>query len=81
MNKNNFDFTDNGIRDMKKSQMYPGILKTKTGLQDAYFDQNFKRLFENEKWRPPNAGLSSTKYIINIITVYFITVYDLSHLH
>ncbi|XP_025200972.1 UPF0602 protein C4orf47 homolog [Melanaphis sacchari] len=40
------------IRDLKKSQMYPSILKTKTGLQDAYFDPKFKRLFENEKWQP-----------------------------
>lgn len=46
---------------MKKSQMYPGILKTKTGLQDAYFDQKFKRLFENEKWHSPFTGLSNRK--------------------
>lgn len=32
--------------------MYPSTLKTKTGLQDAYFDTTFKRLFENEKWQP-----------------------------
>lgn len=39
----------NNIRDLKKSQMYPDILKTKTGLQDAYFDKQFKRLYENER--------------------------------
>ncbi|VVC36837.1 Protein of unknown function DUF4586 [Cinara cedri] len=38
-----------GTRDLKNSQMYPSILKTKTGLQDAYFDPKYKRLFENEK--------------------------------
>lgn len=38
--------------------MYPGILKTKTGLQDAYFDPKFKRLFENEKWQP-QSGMSN----------------------
>jgi len=32
--------------------MYPSILKTKTGLQDAYFEPKFKRLYENEKWKP-----------------------------
>ncbi|CAH1710500.1 unnamed protein product [Aphis gossypii] len=48
------------VRDLKKSQMYPGILKTKTGLQDAYFDPKFKRLFENEKWQP-QSGMSNNK--------------------
>ncbi|XP_060842831.1 cilia-and flagella-associated protein 96-like [Rhopalosiphum padi] len=48
------------IRDLKKSQMYPSILKTKTGLQDAYFDPKFKRLFENEKWQP-QSGQSNNK--------------------
>lgn len=43
----------NDVRDLKNSQMYPGILKTKTGLQDAYFDKKYKRLFENEKWFRP----------------------------
>ncbi|XP_050424674.1 UPF0602 protein C4orf47 homolog [Adelges cooleyi] len=42
-----------GVRDMKKSQMLPGVLKTKTGLQDAYFDPEFKRIFEKEGWHPP----------------------------
>lgn len=51
----------NDIRDMKKSQMYPSILKTKTGLQDAYFDPKFKRLFENEKTSSPKIALSKTK--------------------
>ncbi|XP_060863656.1 cilia-and flagella-associated protein 96-like [Metopolophium dirhodum] len=45
------------IRDLKKSQMYPSTLKTKTGLQDAYFEPQFKRLYENEKWKPPPTGL------------------------
>lgn len=45
-------FTVNEIRDLKKAQMYSSASKTKTGLQDAYFDQKFKRLCENEGWKP-----------------------------
>lgn len=39
--------------------MYPDILKTKTGLQDAYFDRQFKRLFESEKWKSPKSIFST----------------------
>lgn len=57
----NYDLcpVENNVRDLKKSQMYPSILKTKTGLQDAYFEPKFKRLYENEKWRP--SGMSDKK--------------------
>jgi len=41
--------------------MYPSTLKTKTGLQDAYFEPQFKRLYENEKWKPPPTGLFDKK--------------------
>lgn len=53
----NYDLwpVENNIWDLKKSQMYPSTLKTKTGLQDAYFEPQFKRLYENEKWQPPSA--------------------------
>ncbi|XP_054273435.1 UPF0602 protein C4orf47 homolog [Macrosteles quadrilineatus] len=45
--------THSGVRDLKKSQMYPGVPKWKTGLQDCYFDQKFKRIFEKEAYTSP----------------------------
>jgi len=41
------------IRDFKKPQMNPGVPKWKTGLQDCYFDNKFKRIFENEAYTNP----------------------------
>uniref|UniRef100_A0A1B6FZX7 Cilia-and flagella-associated protein 96 n=1 Tax=Cuerna arida TaxID=1464854 RepID=A0A1B6FZX7_9HEMI len=43
----------NEIRDKKMAQMHPGVPKWKTGLQDCYFDQKFKRIFEKEAYTTP----------------------------
>lgn len=45
--------THSDVRDMKNAQMHPGVPKWKTGLQDCYFDQKFKRIFEKEAYTNP----------------------------
>lgn len=48
-----FAVADVDIRDAKNAQMHPGVPKWKTGLQDCYFDQKFKRIFEKEGYTNP----------------------------
>uniref|UniRef100_A0A1B6L650 Cilia-and flagella-associated protein 96 n=1 Tax=Graphocephala atropunctata TaxID=36148 RepID=A0A1B6L650_9HEMI len=43
----------NEVRDKKTANMFPGVPKWKTGLQDCYFDQKFKRIFEKEAYTTP----------------------------
>lgn len=45
--------------------MYPSGVKTKSGVLDQYFDKEFKRLYENEKWKSPYEELNKRLLLQN----------------